>query len=138
MERVYFIYSFNIERDNELVKKLHRFLPMNIDIAKVKIEDDYLVDLSGKKEKQMPYCMLKIERPIYITEDALEELIKREQADRIIGFSGRIKMVKFLSIRHKNLKNLILDLIDYKEIICEETNINRYIDELKKGNYFIF
>lgn len=138
MEIVYFIYSHDTKRDSEIVKNLHYWAPLNIDIIESKIKDGQIVDLYGDKNREMPNCLINLRRPIYLAEDALDELMSVEKYNLFIGFSSNAHALEFLKFRGRDTAGLVNKLASERRIIGGERNINDYISELKHGGRFIF
>ena len=138
MKRAYFIYSNDRVRDREIVKDLHNWLPTDIDIVEGKIKDGKIINLAENERKEMPACLINLKRPIYLAEDALEELTRAENYSVYIGFSSNIWALEFLKSKEKDVTKLVDRLASEEKIISGEEEIRNYIEELKMGKRFIF
>lgn len=125
MKKSFLIYSEDKEKDNEILEKLKYWLPTDIDIQKAKIKRNQLISLDGKLIDSLPLILEKKERPIYMTDDALDKMKNIELICKSFNAFNDIENISiFLSKMKKD-----------REIIIGRSALAEFTENLKR-HYF--
>ena len=122
MNTVYFIYSGNNEIDDEAVRGLKNWLPVDINIVKAKIMKDRLITLDEKMDDWMndclPFALQTVEKPVYITGNAYDTL----------------KAYNFRDIKDiKRIAKIVYELKQSNDIVSGRAALQNFIDGLRKS-----
>ncbi len=137
MKRAYFVYSQNKGRDESYLAKLHRLVPFNIELIEAKLKDNFLYEMNDRNHRMLvPQFLYECDRPIYIAEDALNELVNIEESEKLIGFRSIRAISEFFKLKTHTIKDLELIFRSQKKLINGANNMEFFIKELEKGGYF--
>ena len=134
MRRVYFIYSQNRTRDEELSSLLHNVLPTDIDIFDGEIADNKIVHIKKRIIIYTPEILLKRQRPIYMTENAYNSLITAEHIDTLEAAISLHESSSIDNTDNKRTKELLHFMLQQEEIVFGYGKIKEFVTRLKKNH----
>ena len=122
---IYFIYSKKTEDDELLLERIKYYTPTNIDIQEARIVEGQLRTLDERLIRNMPFMLADKERPIYLTNDALDYFDKIKIMIKELNGTDNSKGYSFF----------INQMQTEQKLIIGRQKIIKFIDNLGK-NYF--
>jgi len=124
MERVYFINSDDKKENNNLIDRLKTCLPTDIDIVRLELVGESMIDSTEETVAAVPAFLELEEMPLLMAEDAYKTLT-RERNPKVLKKDFYNQQIRLYERMHRE-ERIIAGHQEISDLIRNKLNINSY------------